>query len=193
MSKTVSYPFFGVKESLAGCQSSNVKIESVDFSRFRLKSRGRRGFVRAVVQRVTRASVSVDGRVAGKIGAGLLVLLGVGRTDHPESASSLSEKIANLRIFSDDAGKMNLSLLDIGGSALVVSQFTLYADTRGGRRPSFIQAAPSEEANRLYLEFVQSMRSLGVTVETGVFQAHMQVELVNDGPVTIVLDSEETI
>ncbi|HEV7968880.1 MAG TPA: D-aminoacyl-tRNA deacylase [Candidatus Acidoferrales bacterium] len=149
--------------------------------------------MRAVVQRVTRASVSVDGRVAGKIGAGLLVLLGVGRTDHPESASSLSEKIANLRIFSDDAGKMNLSLLDIGGSALVVSQFTLYADTRGGRRPSFIQAAPSEEANRLYLEFVQSMRSLGVTVETGVFQAHMQVELVNDGPVTIVLDSEETI
>ena len=148
--------------------------------------------MRAVVQRVTSASVTVDGRVAGEIGAGLLVLLGVSRTDNPESATYLAEKIANLRIFSDEVGKMNLSLVDISGSALVVSQFTLYGDTRGGRRPSFIQAAPPEEASRLYDEFVQSMRALGVAVETGVFQAHMQVELVNDGPVTILLDSEKT-
>jgi D-tyrosyl-tRNA(Tyr) deacylase len=149
--------------------------------------------VRAVIQRVTRASVSVGARVAGEIGAGLLVLLGVSRTDNPESAAYLAEKIANLRIFSDPAGKMNLSLLDVGGSALVVSQFTLYGDTRGGRRPSYIQAAPPEEANRLYEEFVRSMRALDIKVETGVFQAHMQVELVNDGPVTILVDSEKTI
>jgi D-aminoacyl-tRNA deacylase len=149
--------------------------------------------VRAVIQRVSSASVAVDGRVVGEIGAGLLVLIGVGRSDNPESASYLAEKIANLRIFSDQAGKMNVSLLDNGGAALVVSQFTLYGDTRGGRRPSYIQAAAPEEANRLYEEFVRSMRSLGVPVETGVFQAHMQVELVNDGPVTILLDSEKTI
>jgi D-aminoacyl-tRNA deacylase len=149
--------------------------------------------VRAVIQRVTRANVRVDARVAGEIGAGLLVLLGVSRADNPESAAYLAEKIVNLRIFSDPAGKMNLSLLDVGGSALVVSQFTLYGDTRGGRRPSYIQAAPPEEANRLYEEFVRSMRALDIKVETGVFQAHMQVELVNDGPVTILLDSEKTI
>ena len=149
--------------------------------------------MRAVIQRVRRASVSVDGQVAGEIGAGLLILLGVSRTDTPESASYLAEKIANLRIFSDEAGKMNRSLLEAGGSALVVSQFTLYADTRGGRRPSYIQAAPPEEANRLYEEFVRSVRAFSVEVKTGVFQAHMQVELVNDGPVTILLDSEKTI
>jgi D-aminoacyl-tRNA deacylase len=149
--------------------------------------------VRAVIQRVSRASVVVEGRVAGEIAAGLVVLLGVGRTDNLESAAYLAEKIVNLRIFSDDAGKMNLSLLDVGGAALVVSQFTLYGDTRGGRRPSYIQAAPPEEANRLYQEFVRSMRELGIRVETGVFQAHMQVELVNDGPVTILLDSEKSI
>ena len=149
--------------------------------------------MRAVIQRVTRASVRVNARVAGEIGSGLLVLLGVGRTDNSESAVYLAEKIANLRIFSDAAGKMNLSLLDMGGSALVVSQFTLYGDTRGGRRPSFIQAALPEQASRLYEEFVLSMRALGIKVETGVFQAHMQVELVNDGPVTILLDSEKTI
>lgn len=149
--------------------------------------------MRAVVQRVTRARVSIDGQVAGEIGAGLLILLGVGRLDNPESAGYLAEKIANLRIFSDSAGKMNLSLLDNGGSVLVVSQFTLYGDTRGGRRPSYIEAASPEEANRLYEEFVRSMRALGLAVETGVFQAHMQVELVNDGPVTILLDSEKTI
>ena len=149
--------------------------------------------MRAVIQRVTSANVAVDSRVAGKIDAGLVVLLGVGRTDNLESALYLAEKIVNLRIFSDEAGKMNLSLLDIGGAALVVSQFTLYGDTRGGRRPSYIQAAPPEEASRLYEEFVRSMRALGVKVETGVFQASMQVELVNDGPVTILLDSEKTI
>jgi D-aminoacyl-tRNA deacylase len=149
--------------------------------------------LRAVIQRVTRASVRVDDRVAGEIGPGLLVLLGVGRTDNSESAAYLAEKIANLRIFSDPAEKMNSSLLDTGGSALVVSQFTLYGDTRGGRRPSFIQAALPEEASRLYEEFVLSMRALGIMVETGVFQAHMQVELENDGPVTILLDSEKTI
>ena len=148
--------------------------------------------MRAVVQRVSRASVTVDGEIAGKIGRGLLVLLGVARTDTPESASYLAEKVANLRIFSDNEGRMNLSMLDAAGAALVVSQFTLYGDTRGGRRPSYIQAAAPEQANHLYQEFVRSMRSLGVKVETGVFQAHMQVDLLNDGPVTILLDSEKT-
>jgi D-tyrosyl-tRNA(Tyr) deacylase len=135
----------------------------------------------------------VDGRVAGEIQTGMLVMLGVGREDSSESARYLADKIANLRIFADDAGKMNRSLLDMNGSALVVSQFTLYGDTRGGRRPSFIQAAPPEEANQLYEEFVRCLRSLGIRVETGVFQAHMKVELINDGPVTILLDSEKTI
>jgi D-tyrosyl-tRNA(Tyr) deacylase len=153
--------------------------------------------LRAVIQRVTRARVTVDSRVAGEIPAGMLILLGVGRDDTLESAQYLAEKIANLRIFVDEgaaaAGKMNSSLVEIGCSALVVSQFTLYGDTRGGRRPSYIQAAPPEEANRLYEEFVRCLRSFGVPVETGVFQAHMEVELVNDGPVTILLDSEKTI
>ena len=149
--------------------------------------------MRAVVQRVTRARVTVDARVAGEIQTGVLVMLGVGREDSSESARYLADKIANLRIFADDAGKMNRSLLDMDGSALVVSQFTLYGDTRGGRRPSYIQAAPPEDANRLYEEFVRCLRSLGIRVETGVSQAHMNVELVNDGPVTILLDSEKTI
>ena len=149
--------------------------------------------MRAVVQRVSHARVTVDGRVAGEIRAGLLILLGVGRLDHPESAAYLAEKISNLRIFADDAGKMNRSLLDTRGAVLVVSQFTLYADTRGGRRPSYIRAAPPEDAVRLYEEFVRLLRAAGITVATGVFQAHMQVELVNDGPVTILLDSEKTI
>jgi len=147
--------------------------------------------VRAVVQRVTRARVTIDARIAGEIQFGVLILLGVGRLDNSEAASYLAEKIANLRIFSDDAGKMNRSLIDIGGAALVVSQFTLYGDTRGGRRPSYLQAAPPEDANRLYEEFVRSLRSLGVHVETGVFQAHMEVELVGDGPVTLLLDSDK--
>ena len=149
--------------------------------------------MRAIIQRVTRARVTVASRVAGEIQTGVLVLLGVGRADTSESAEYLAEKIANLRIFADDAGKMNRSLVEIGGSALVVSQFTLYGDTRGGRRPSYIQAASPEDAKRLYEEFVRCLRSFGVPVETGVFQAHMEVELVNDGPVTILLDSEKTI
>ena len=149
--------------------------------------------MRAVVQRVTRARVTADARLIGEIETGILVLLGVGRVDNPEAAHYLAEKIANLRIFSDDAGKMNRSLLEIGGSALVVSQFTLYADTRGGRRPSYIQAAPPEQASPLYEEFVASLRFLGVPVKTGIFQAHMSVELVNDGPVTILVDSEKII
>jgi D-tyrosyl-tRNA(Tyr) deacylase len=149
------------------------------------------GNLRAVVQRVTRASVTVDGRISGEIGAGLMILLGVGRSDTSKSVVYLAEKIANLRVFSDAAGKMNLSLLDMAGAALVVSQFTLFGDTSGGRRPSYIQAAPPEEAVRLYEEFVSALRALNVRVETGIFQAHMQVELVNDGPVTFLLDTEK--
>ena len=149
--------------------------------------------MRAVIQRVTHARVTVGARIAGEIRSGLLILLGVARTDNLESAAYLAEKIANLRIFSDAAGKMNLSVLEVKGAALVVSQFTLYGDTRGGRRPSYIQAAMPEQANPLYEEFVRSLRALGVPVETGVFQAHMEVELANDGPVTILLDSEKTI
>ncbi len=127
----------------------------------------------------------------------MLILLGVGRDDTADSALYLAEKIANLRIFVDDgadgAGKMNRSLVEIGGSALVVSQFTLYGDIRGGRRPSYIQAAPPDDANRLYEEFVRCLRSFAIRVETGVFQAHMEVELVNDGPVTILLDSDQRL
>jgi D-tyrosyl-tRNA(Tyr) deacylase len=149
--------------------------------------------LRAVVQRVTQARVTVDARVAGEISNGLVVLLGVGREDTAESAAYLAEKIANLRIFADEVGKMNRSLVETGGSALVVSQFTLYGDTRGGRRPSYTRAAPPEEANRLYEEFVRALRAHGIRVETGVFQAHMEVELVNDGPVTLLLDSEKAI
>lgn len=148
--------------------------------------------MRVVVQRVSRASVRVEGRVAGEIGPGLLLLVAVGREDSAATANAMAEKAANLRIFSDDAGKMNRSLLDAGGAVLAISQFTLYGDARGQRRPSFIQAAPPELGKELYEEFVKAMRGLGVRVETGVFQAHMDVELVNDGPVTILLDSEKT-
>ncbi|HET6142893.1 MAG TPA: D-aminoacyl-tRNA deacylase [Candidatus Acidoferrales bacterium] len=147
--------------------------------------------MRAIIQRVTKATVTVEDRVTGEIGAGLMILLGVGRGDTADVGVSLAAKIANLRIFSDAAGKMNHSLLDTGGAALVVSQFTLFADTSGGRRPSYIQAAPPDEANRLYEEFVKSLRALGVKVETGLFQAHMQVALVNDGPATLWLDTEK--
>ena len=149
--------------------------------------------MRAVVQRVLRARVIVASQTVGEISSGLVVLVGVGRGDTSESAAYLAEKIANLRIFADEAGKMNRSLVETGGAALVVSQFTLYGDTRGGRRPSYIRAATPEEANRLYEEFVECLRSRGVPVATGVFQAHMEVDLVNDGPVTILLDSEKTI
>jgi D-tyrosyl-tRNA(Tyr) deacylase len=148
--------------------------------------------MRVVVQRVSRANVRVEGRVTGEIGPGLMLLVAVGREDSAATASAMAEKVANLRIFSDDAGKMNRSLLDAGGAVLAISQFTLYGDARGQRRPSFIQAAPPEVGKELYEEFVKAMRGLGVRVETGVFQAHMDVELVNDGPVTILLDSEKT-
>jgi D-tyrosyl-tRNA(Tyr) deacylase len=129
--------------------------------------------------------------VTGEIGAGMVILLGVGRGDSDAVAASFAEKITNLRIFADEAGKMNRSLLDAGGAALVISQFTLYGDARGQRRPSYLGAAAPEEANRLYEEFVRALRTLGMRVETGEFQAHMTVELVNDGPVTILLDSEK--
>ena len=147
--------------------------------------------MRAVLQRVSHARVLVEGRVTGEIAAGLVILLGVGQGDSTEAAAYLAEKIAHLRIFDDDQGKMNRSLLDVGGAALVVSQFTLYGDARGQRRPSFIRAAPPEEGKRLYEEFVRALRVLGVRVETGVFQARMSVELSNDGPVTLLLDSEK--
>ena len=149
--------------------------------------------MKALIQRVKHAEVSVEGKTVAEIGPGMVILLGIGHGDDEQRAAFLTEKIANLRIFADDAGKMNRSLVEIGGSALVVSQFTLYGDTRGGRRPSYIQAASPEDANRLYEEFVRCLRSFGVQVETGVFQAHMEVELINDGPVTILLDSEKTI
>ena len=147
--------------------------------------------MRAVVQRVSRASVTVEGRITGEIGAGLLVLLGVGREDTPAVAASMAEKVANLRIFEDEQEKMNRSLLDVKGAVLVVSQFTLYGDARGQRRPSFISAAPPELAATLYEEFNEALRRLGITVATGVFQAMMSVELVNEGPVTILLDSDK--
>jgi D-aminoacyl-tRNA deacylase len=147
--------------------------------------------MRAVIQRVSRARVTAEGRVTGEIAAGVAVLLGVGRGDTAEAAAYLSDKTANLRIFPDAEGKMNRSLIDMGGAALVVSQFTLYGDTRGGRRPGFSRAAPPEEASQLYEEYVRALRALGVRVETGIFQTHMDVELVNDGPVTILLDSEK--
>ena len=148
--------------------------------------------MRAVVQRVSRARVTVEGRATGEIGPGLMILLGVGREDTSDVAASMAEKIANLRIFEDDQGKMNRSLLEVKGSALVVSQFTLYGDARGQRRPSFIAAAPPEKAKALYEEFSAALRDLGVTVATGIFQAMMSVELVNEGPVTILLDSDKT-
>ena len=148
--------------------------------------------MRAVVQRVSKAKVTVEDRVTGEIGAGLMILLGVGKEDTSAIAASMAEKLANLRIFEDAAGKMNLSLLDVKGSALVVSQFTLYGDARGQRRPSFISAAPPELAKRLYEEFCEALKKLGVRVGTGIFQAMMSVELVNEGPVTILVDSEKT-
>jgi len=145
--------------------------------------------VRAVIQRVRAASVSVDGQIVGQIGRGFAVLLGVGHDDTSADAAWLAEKTANLRIFEDSEGKMNLSLLDIRGQALVVSQFTLYADARKGRRPSFTDAAPPEKADALYEEYVDKLRQQGVPVETGVFRARMLVGIENDGPVTLILDT----
>lgn len=146
--------------------------------------------MRAVLQRVSRARVLVEGTAAGEITAGLLVLLGVGKEDTPAAAAYLAEKTAHLRIFNDLQGKMNLSLLETGGAALVVSQFTLYGDVSKGRRPAFAGAAPPAEAKALYEEYVRCLQAAGVRVETGVFQAHMEVDLVNDGPVTILLASQ---
>jgi D-tyrosyl-tRNA(Tyr) deacylase len=145
--------------------------------------------MRAVIQRVREASVAVDGEVVGSIGRGLLVLLGVFKDDRLQDVESLEEKIAQFRIFEDDQGKMNRSLLDVGGEALVVSQFTLAAETKKGRRPGFDAAAPPEQARELYEVFVELLKGRGVRVATGVFGAKMQVALVNDGPVTFVLDS----
>ena len=148
--------------------------------------------MRAVVQRVSRASVNVGGEITGEIALGLLVLLGVAEDDSRADADYLSEKIAGLRIFEDDAGKMNLNLADVGGAVLAVSQFTLFGDVRRGKRPSFDAAARPERARELYDYFVQRLRALGLRCETGRFQAMMDVELVNRGPVTILLDSRKT-
>ncbi len=147
--------------------------------------------MRAVIQRVSKASVTVEGRTIAQIGNGILVLLGVKQDDSEKEAELLAKKTANLRIFNDEQGKMNISLLDIEGEALVVSQFTLYGNCKKGRRPSFIDAALPEKADLLYQEYVQYLKDEHITVQTGQFQAMMQVELVNEGPVTIILDSAE--
>ena len=147
--------------------------------------------MRAVIQRVSSASVTVDGQVVGQIGPGFLVLLGMTHADGEAEAALLARKIAGLRVFEDDGGKMNLGLADVEGSVLAVSQFTLYADLRKGRRPSFIDAARPEQAEPLYQRFCQLLANEGIPVQQGVFQAHMQVALVNDGPVTIWLDTRD--
>ncbi len=147
--------------------------------------------MRAVVQRVTNATVEVAGNEIGRCGRGVLVLLGISPDDGSKEAQWLADKVANLRIFPDDDGKMNRSLLDVGGEALVVSQFTLYGDARKGRRPSFIRAAEGPEAEAVYEQTVAALRGLGITCRTGEFGAMMNVSLVNEGPVTILLDSEK--
>ena len=147
--------------------------------------------MRAVVQRVSEAKVTVANEVTGEIKLGLMVLLGVADGDSDRDAKYLAEKIAGLRVFEDADGKMNLALADVGGGMLVVSQFTLLGDCRKGRRPSFVHAAAPDEAERLYEQFVASVRQLGITVECGRFRTHMDVSLVNDGPVTLMLDSEK--
>jgi D-tyrosyl-tRNA(Tyr) deacylase len=147
--------------------------------------------MRAVIQLVTSARVTVDGRETGAIGPGLLVLLGVHSDDQHRDVSRLAEKIVNLRIFEDNEGKMNLSLLDTDGAMLIVSQFTLLGDCRKGRRPSWSSAAPPETANRLYLDFIAAVNDFGITTESGEFQAMMEVSLVNSGPVTMLLDSHK--
>ena len=147
--------------------------------------------MRAVIQRVKSASVAVEGKAVSEIDKGLLVFLGVAQEDTPADVDYMASKIANLRIFEDDEGRMNLSILDIGGEALVVSQFTLYGDCRKGRRPSFIHAARPEKADPLYHAFMDEISRLGVPVKAGIFQAMMDVELINDGPVTMMLDSNK--
>jgi D-tyrosyl-tRNA(Tyr) deacylase len=146
--------------------------------------------MRTVVQRVAEAWVVVNGQEVARIGKGFLVLLGVGREDSEEDAEYLAAKVAHLRVFEDEEGKLNRSLLEVNGAALVVSNFTLYGDCRKGRRPSFTDAAPPEQAEHLYRHFCEALSRQGVTVQRGVFQAHMQVGLVNDGPVTLLLDSK---
>lgn len=147
--------------------------------------------MRAVVQRVTEASVTVEGKTVGSIGSGLMVLLGVEQEDTEKDGAYLAEKLAGLRIFEDEAEKMNLSVQQVGGSILLVSQFTLLGDVRHGKRPSFTQAAPPREADALYEDLADRLRQKGIPVATGQFQAHMEVSLVNDGPVTILLDSRK--
>jgi len=147
--------------------------------------------MKVLLQRVTSASVSVGGELVGKIGRGLVVFVGVAIGDTERDAQYLAQKTANLRIFADDAGKFNLSALDINGELLAVSQFTLLADARKGRRPSFVEAAPPAEAEKLFNRFVEESRATGLKVETGRFQQYMQVEIHNDGPVTVMLDSRE--
>lgn len=146
--------------------------------------------MRACVQRVTRAKVEVDQQVVGEIARGVVVLLGVGEGDSMEDVHYMAKKISHLRIFPDKDGKMNRSLIDVNGAVLAISQFTLYADTRKGRRPSFIRAAKPDLGQELYERFVDALRDSGVTVSTGIFQTDMQIELVNDGPVTIMMDSQ---
>jgi D-aminoacyl-tRNA deacylase len=148
--------------------------------------------VKAVIQRVSRARVVIESREHSSIQAGILILLGVEKGDTPEDGAALARKIVELRIFEDDAGKMNRSVVDVGGEILAVSQFTLLGDCRKGRRPSFDNAAPPDQARELYDAFVESIRSTGVRVQTGVFQADMDVELVNQGPVTFILDSKRS-
>jgi D-tyrosyl-tRNA(Tyr) deacylase len=145
--------------------------------------------MRAVIQRVKESTVSVADEVISKIGAGLLVFIGIARSDQSSDAEYLAEKISNLRIFEDDAGKMNRSLLETGGQMLVVSQFTLLGDCRKGRRPSFVQAAPPDTADRLYENFTNMVRKKGIVVQTGRFRAMMSVSLINDGPVTLIVES----
>ncbi len=147
--------------------------------------------MRSVVQRVTRAEVRVAGEVVGRVDRGVLILLGIARGDSRETGKTLAEKILNLRIFDDEEGRMNRSLLETRREVLCVSQFTLYGDCRKGRRPSYDRAAPAEDARSLYEAFVESLRAAGVDVETGRFQEMMEVELVNDGPVTLLLDSDK--
>ena len=149
--------------------------------------------MKALLQRVTGASVSVAGEVVGRIGQGLVVFVGVANGDTEKDARYLAQKTVNLRIFSDEAGRFNLSALDIEGELLLVSQFTLIADTRKGRRPSFVEAAPPAQAEQLFEQFVEQARATGLKVETGRFQQYMQVEIHNDGPVTILLDSREKL
>ncbi|HET7213420.1 MAG TPA: D-aminoacyl-tRNA deacylase [Terriglobia bacterium] len=146
--------------------------------------------MRTVVQRVKRAEVRVNGKVVGRIGAGLLVLVGIAKEDTPEIAQDMAEKTVRLRIFDDEEGRMNIGVREAGGAVLAVSEFTLYGDCRKGRRPSYAGAASPDDALPLYNAFVQSLRALGVEVETGEFRAMMDVELVNDGPVTLLLDSD---